>query len=118
MSTASASSEPSQGGLPLLGWPGLAAAACVLVLTAFGVLWATWPHSEFTAPAATASITGKLKVTYDLITHKTATTETSGGGTIAATRVEFFPNYVLVTDADAATMLWPIDRLKRLEVQH
>ncbi len=118
MSTASPSSEPAARGLSQLIWPGLPVAACVLVATACGLYWAVKPQSQFIAPAATASITGTLEVTYDLITTKTPSTESSGGGTIAATRVEYFPNYVLVTDAKETTMLWPIDRLKRFEVQH
>jgi hypothetical protein len=60
-------------------------------------------------------ITGNLNVSYMLITLKTDSTEQSSGSTISATRVEFFPNYVLVTGNDV-TRLWPIDRLKKLDV--
>lgn len=61
-------------------------------------------------------ITGNLSVSYMLITSKTATSEEASGSTIDASSVEYFPTYVLVTTRDEATVLWQIDRLKKLEV--
>ena len=63
-------------------------------------------------------ITGNLSVSYMLITSKTATSEEASGSTIDASSVEYFPTYVLVTTRDEATVLWQIDRLKKLEVLH
>ena len=61
-------------------------------------------------------IMGNLSVSYMLISLKTATSEEASGSTIDASSVEYFPTYVLVTTRDEATVLWPIDRLKKLEV--
>jgi len=61
-------------------------------------------------------ITGELQVSYMLITSKTASSEEASGGTINASQVEYFPNYVLVTTDHGTTHLWSIDRLKKFEV--
>ena len=61
-------------------------------------------------------MTGNLEVSYMLITSKTATSEEASGTTIDASRVEYFPTYVLMTTRNDVTVLWPIDRLKKLEV--
>ena len=68
------------------------------------------------AVPAHAVMTGKLQVSYMLITSKTATSEDASGSTIDATRVEYFSAYVLVTTESGATVLWAIDRLKKFEV--
>lgn len=65
---------------------------------------------------STRIITGNLAVSYMLITSKTAASEAASGGTIEASSVEYFPTYVLVTTRDQLTILWQIDRLKKLEV--
>lgn len=61
-------------------------------------------------------MTGKLDVSYMLITSKTPSSEEASGATISASRVEYFPSYVLVTTQNDVTILWPTDRLKKLEV--
>ncbi len=61
-------------------------------------------------------MTGKFDVSYMLITSKTPSSEEASGATISASRVEYFPSYVLVTTQNDVTVLWPIDRLKKLEV--
>lgn len=89
---------------------------CVLLAMALaGVL--VLPQQKSAPPAAAAVITGDLEVDYNLITLKTASTEEASGGSIDAVRVEYFPNYVLVTSTEQITMLWPVDRLKRFQVK-
>lgn len=72
-------------------------------------------QTDFANPAH-AVITGKLRVSYMLVTSKSASTEESSGSTIDASRVQYFPGYVLVTTTNDATVLWAVDRLKMLEV--
>ena len=67
--------------------------------------------------AAGNVMTGNLKVTLKLITEKTATTEAWSGNTLDASRVEYYPTYVLVT-ANGVTHLLPIERLKQFDVSH
>ena len=38
------------------------------------------------------------------------------GSTIEATRVQYFPSYVLVTTTSGVTYLWAIEKIKKLEV--
>ena len=66
--------------------------------------------------AAPTDVTGKLTVSYNVITSKTASTEESMGSTIEATRVQYFPSYVLVTTTSGVTYLWAVERIKKLEV--
>ncbi|MEI8019186.1 MAG: hypothetical protein WCH39_13365 [Schlesneria sp.] len=74
-------------------------------------------NHRFTAlSAGSADVTGKLTVSYNVITSKTANTEESSGSTLNATRVQYFPSYVLVTTTSGVTYLWAIERLKKLEV--
>lgn len=89
-------------------------ALCIALVTAIVCL-------AFTANEKRPSnivITGNLQVSYMLITSKTATSEEASGSTIAASRIEYFPNYVLVTTAGGVTRLWAIERLKKFEVSH
>lgn len=62
------------------------------------------------------TVNGKLRVSYMLITAKTAASEEAIGSQIDASRVQYFPEYVLVTTTNGATVLWAVDRLKSLEV--
>lgn len=62
------------------------------------------------------ALTGRLEVSYNLILSKTANSEESIETTLEASRVEYFPNYVLVTGPGEKTYLWPTDRLKKFEV--
>lgn len=61
-------------------------------------------------------LTGHLEVSYNLLLSKTANSEESIEATLEASRVEYFPNYVLVTGPEEKTYLWPTDRLKKFEV--
>ena len=61
-------------------------------------------------------LTGQLEVSYNLILSKTANSEESIETTLEASRVEYFPNYVLVTGPGEKTYLWTTDRLKKFEV--
>lgn len=72
-------------------------------------------HTDSAVPTH-AVITGQLQVSYMLITSKTSTSEQARGSTIAASRVQYFPAYVLVTTKNDVTVLWAVDRLKKLEV--
>ena len=75
-------------------------------------------HRIVTQSAGTADVNGKLSVSYNVITSKTANTEESSGSTINATRVQYFPSYVLVTTENGVTYLWAIERIKKLEVSN
>ncbi|MGA0038805.1 MAG: hypothetical protein ACO3NZ_03060 [Pirellulales bacterium] len=114
MSTASPSSEPPGGSFrPTI--IGSLIVACVLMMTAAGVAVAT---QQALAPQTPARmVEGSFEVTYEVITLETPSTTQSGGGTIDAIRVDYFPSYVLVTRYDDTTFLWPIDRLRRFEVK-
>jgi hypothetical protein len=72
-------------------------------------------QSEVAALSHTV-ITGELQVSYMLITSKTASSEQAIGSTISASRVQYCPAYVLVTTENDMTVLWAVDRLKKLEV--
>ena len=99
----------------------LQAALCLALLGAVGGLVFELLAKNSPVPSAASEsateIVGKLEVTYMVITRKTATSEDAGGGTIEASRVQYFPNYVLVTRKDDVTILWAVDKLKKLEVK-
>ena len=90
--------------------------ALVTLCVAFVVAVVCLAYIANTKRQSSTVITGNLQVAYMLITSKTATSEEASGSTINASQVEYFPNYVLVTTADGTTHLWPIERLKKLEV--
>jgi hypothetical protein len=73
-------------------------------------------HGYAAQGAGSADVTGKLTVSYNVIISKTANTEESMGSTMEATRVQYFPNYVLVTTTNGVTHLWAVERIKKLEV--
>ncbi len=73
------------------------------------------PQPDTAIPAYPA-VTGKLRVSYMLTTSRTAASEEAIGSRIDASRVQYFPEYVLVTTTNGATVLWAVDRLKSLEV--
>ncbi|MEZ6058437.1 MAG: hypothetical protein R3C01_17185 [Planctomycetaceae bacterium] len=99
-----------------VGWLPLAMSAALIV----GVGWLAYLESFGRRPpqgnSAMKVIEGDLLVEYMLITSKTASSESSSGLTLPATRVEYFPNYVLVTNSKDVTILWSLDRLKTFEV--
>ena len=88
------------------------------LIVAIGALAYTSVIKHGYAPpgAGFADVTGKLTVSYNVITSKTANSEESMGSTIEATRVQYFPSYVLVTTTNGVTYLWSIERIKKLEV--
>ena len=90
----------------------------VALITAIGgLIYISGNSHRFAAQSAgTADVTGKLVVSYNIITSKTANTEESMGSTIDATRVQYFPSYVLVTTTSGVTYLWAIENIKKLEV--
>ncbi len=97
----------------------LQATLCLaLLMTIGGLIYAsnTRPEAE-TAVASTSSftnavITGSLRVSYTLI-DSSGTTSSE----FEASRVEYFPTYVLVTQLnDTVTTLWSLDRLAKLDV--
>ena len=88
-----------------------------LIVTIGGLVYiASQRHQGEPTLQANAVVTGQLQVSYMLITSKTESTEEASGSTIDASRVQYFPGYVLVTTKNDATMLWSIDRLKKFEV--
>ena len=88
-----------------------------LIATIGGLIYTPGNNHRFTAHSAgTADVTGKLTVSYNIITSKTANAEESMGSTIEATRVQYFPSYVLVTTTSGVTYLWAIEKIKKLEV--
>lgn len=91
---------------------------CVALILAIGGLAYTANSGRPTDAVASthADITGQLQVSYMLVTSKTASSESTSGSTISASRVQFFPGYVLVTTESDLTVLWAVDRLKKLEV--
>jgi hypothetical protein len=90
-----------------------------LIAAIGGLIYTSGNNHRFAAQSAgTADVTGKLTVSYNIITSKTANTEESMGSTIEATRVQYFPSYVLVTTTSGVTYLWAIERIKKLEVSH
>ena len=93
------------------------ALSVALIVTIGGLIYTAnlQRHTDSAVPTD-AVITGQLQVSYMLITSKTATSEEASGSTIAASRVQYFPAYVLVTTKNDVTVLWAVDRLKKLEV--
>ncbi len=84
-------------------------ALCVALVTAVVCL----AYSAIAQRPRNSVMTGNLNVTYMLINEPQ--TNLVFEKTINATRVEYFPNYVLVT-ANDVTHLWPLDRLKEFDV--
>ena len=84
-----------------------------LIVTIGGLIYTAnlQRHTDSAVPAH-AVITGQLQVSYMLITSETQ----AEGSTIGASRVQYFPAYVLVTTKSDVTFLWAVDRLKKLEV--
>ncbi len=99
----------SRSTLPLI------ALSIALIAAIVGLIYTANVERPSVAPSH-AVVTGDLQVSYMLITSKTANSEESSGSTINASRVEYFPTYVLVTTRSDVTVLWTIDRLKKLEV--
>ena len=90
--------------------------ALIALCFAFAVAVIGLAYTATVKQASNRVLTGNLSVSYMLITSKTATSEETSGSTINASTVEYCPTYVLVTTRDEATVLWQIDRLKKLEV--
>ena len=86
----------------------------VALIAAIGGL--VYTSSNAAKRSESNDVTGKLTVSYNIITSKTASTEESMGSTIEATRVQYFPSYVLVTTTSGVTYLWGIEQIKKLEV--
>lgn len=93
-------------------------ALATALLAAIGglVYVASLRNTVYTLLHSNQALTGHLEVSYNLILSKTATSEESIEATLEASRVEYFPNYVLVTGPGEKTYLWPTDRLKKFEV--
>ena len=90
-----------------------------LIAAISGLVYTTMINHHFaTLSAGSAEVTGKLTVSYNVIVSKTANTEESMGSTVNATRVQYFPSYVLVTTTSGVTYLWAIERIKKMEVSH
>ncbi len=75
-----------------------------------------YTSSNSNRSAASTDVTGKLTVSFNLITSKTANTEESTVLSFNATRVQYFPSYVLVTTTSGVTYLWAVERIKKFEV--
>lgn len=94
----------------------LALAVALIIAVAGHVYNAQAQTQPDSAIPAYPTVTGQLRISYMLITSKTATSEEASGSQIDASRVQYFPEYVLVTTTNGATVLWAVDRLKSLEV--
>ncbi len=80
------------------------------IVTASAIGLAAW---GLVRPARIVStITGNLEVEY---MFETSPTE-ANGSKIPASRVEFHPHYVVVTDSSGRTRLWATDRLRNFTV--
>ncbi len=91
--------------------------AVALVAAVGGLVYTSVINHHFALQSAgSTDVTGKLTVSYNVIVSKTASTEESMGSTIDATRVQYFPSYVLVTTTNGVTYLWAIEKIKKLEV--
>ncbi len=88
-----------------------------LIAAIGGLIYTSAISHRFSAQSPGAiDVTGKLSVSYNVITSKTTNSEESIGSTVNATRVQYFPNYVLVTTTSGVTYLWAVERIKKLEV--
>ncbi len=95
----------------------IVALSVALVVAVGGLVYTSGINRHFALQSAgSTDVTGKLTVSYNVIVSKTASTEESMGSTIEATRVQYFPSYVLVTTTNGVTYLWAIERIKKLEV--
>lgn len=93
------------------------ALSVALIAVVGGLVYASGINHHFALQSAgSTDVTGKLTVSFDVIISKTANTEESMGSSIEATRVQYFPSYVLVTATNGVTYLWAIERIKKLEV--
>ena len=114
MSTASPSSEPSIRNPCSPTARGLTLVAAVLAFTCLGL--ALTARSPWIPAHNATSVHGNLRVRYSIVTLQTDTTRETNGGEIAATRVTYFPTYVLVTESDGTSLLFPVEKLQRFEV--
>ena len=86
-----------------------------LIAAIGGLIYTSAISHRFSAQSPGAiDVTGKLSVSYNVITSKTTNSEESIGSTVNATRVQYFPNYVTTTSG--VTYLWAVERIKKLEV--
>jgi len=88
-----------------------------LIMTIGGLIYTVnlQSHTDSAVPIHTV-VTGQLQVSYMLKTSKTTPAGAVLGETIAASRVQYFPGYVLVATKNDVTILWTVDRLEKLEV--